>query len=265
MAQAIILPKQGLQMTEGTLTHWLKREGEHVTEGEPLFEMETDKLTITIDSTASGTILKIFHQEGETVPITETIAVVGEQGEDVSAFSGAGGAVPPSAPAPAGPKTFDSKAAHESAAAVPDGRVFVTPRAKTTAHERGVALEGIAGTGPDGLVIERDVLAFQPVRATPLAKKIAGLEQMDLNSVPGTGVRGKVTAADVQAALPKAPAAAAPLEKRIPLTGIRKIIAQRMKQSLLEPGTGQPPHEGGYDRGRAPARAAQGRGRQGQL
>ena len=64
MASNIIMPKQGLQMTEGTIIKWLKKEGETVNEGEPLFEMETDKLTITIDSTATGTLLKIVHGEG---------------------------------------------------------------------------------------------------------------------------------------------------------------------------------------------------------
>ena len=97
MAQKIIMPKQGLQMTEGTIIKWLANEGDVIKEGEPLFEMETDKLTITMDSTVSGTLLKIVHGEGDTVPITETIAVAGDPGEDISgilaeaAAEGAGG------------------------------------------------------------------------------------------------------------------------------------------------------------------------------
>lgn len=92
MAQKIIMPKQGLQMTEGMITAWLKQEGDRVTEGEPLFEMETDKLAITINSTATGTLLKILHPADDVVPITETIAVVGEPGEDISAFLSGGDA-----------------------------------------------------------------------------------------------------------------------------------------------------------------------------
>jgi pyruvate/2-oxoglutarate dehydrogenase complex dihydrolipoamide acyltransferase (E2) component len=65
------MPKQGLQMTEGTILSWLVKEGEKVEKGQPLFEMETDKLTITMDSTESGTLLKIVRGEGETVPITD--------------------------------------------------------------------------------------------------------------------------------------------------------------------------------------------------
>ena len=74
MANIVIMPKQGLQMTEGLITKWLKNVGDTVKEGEPLFEMETDKLTITIDSSFTGTLLKIIRGEGEEVPITEPIA-----------------------------------------------------------------------------------------------------------------------------------------------------------------------------------------------
>ena len=90
MAQKIIMPKQGLQMTEGTIIKWLVEEGGQVKEGDQLFEMETDKLTITIDSTATGTLLKIVHGEGDVVPIAETIAIVGEAGEDFSDLLPAG-------------------------------------------------------------------------------------------------------------------------------------------------------------------------------
>ena len=84
MAEKIIMPKQGLHMTEGFITAWLAREGDIIVAGEPLFEMETDKLAITIDSPVSGVLLKILTQEGESAPITETIAIAGAQGEDIS-------------------------------------------------------------------------------------------------------------------------------------------------------------------------------------
>ena len=100
MATIVIMPKQGLMMEEGTITSWLKKEGEAVTAGEPLFEMETDKLTITMDAEASGTLLKILHPEGDVVPITQPIAVLGEPGEDISGLLG-GGAAPTQAAAPA--------------------------------------------------------------------------------------------------------------------------------------------------------------------
>ena len=92
MASVIIMPKQGLLMEEGTITKWLVKEGEQTTEGTPLFEMETDKLTITMDSTATGTMLKILHPEGDTVPITQPIAIVGQPGEDISGLLAESGA-----------------------------------------------------------------------------------------------------------------------------------------------------------------------------
>ena len=86
MAQIIIMPKQGLMMEEGHITEWLVKEGGRTEEGSPLFEMETDKLTITMDSTATGTLLKILEPAGNIVPITKPIAVVGEPGEDIAAL-----------------------------------------------------------------------------------------------------------------------------------------------------------------------------------
>lgn len=84
MATKVIMPKQGLQMTSGTIMKWLVAEGGAVEEDQPLFEMETDKLTITIDAPASGTLLKILRPEGEEVPIAEIIAIIGEENEDIT-------------------------------------------------------------------------------------------------------------------------------------------------------------------------------------
>ena len=109
MASVIIMPKQGLLMEEGTITKWLAKEGEQTTEGAPLFEMETDKLTITMDSTATGTVLKILHPEGDTVPITQPIAIVGQPGEDISGLLG--GEAPAAAPAAAAPEAPTAEAA----------------------------------------------------------------------------------------------------------------------------------------------------------
>ena len=86
MATTVIMPKQGLQMTEGVITKWFLAEGSEVMQGEALFEIETDKLSIEIDAPATGRLLKILRQSGDVVPITETIAVIGQPGEDISAF-----------------------------------------------------------------------------------------------------------------------------------------------------------------------------------
>lgn len=162
-------------MTEGFITRWILKEGDTVKEGEPLFEMETDKLVITIDATCSGKLLKILYPEGSTVPITTVIAYVGEDGDAipegepaaaVSAPAPAPAPEPTPAPAPAPAAAEEVTAALSEPAKKPaSGRVFATPRARMTAEARGYDIRSIAPSGPDGLVIERDVLSYVPAAA----------------------------------------------------------------------------------------------------
>lgn len=237
-ASAIIMPKQGLQMTEGTIIKWLKKEGETVNEGEPLFEMETDKLTITIDSTATGTLLKIVRGEGEVVPITETIAVVGEAGTDVSAFTAAPAAV--SAPVETASVSAPAAAlvAAPAVSRAPGERVFSTPRARMRAQEKDIDIQKVAGSGPDGLIIEKDVLNSNVtvLKATPVAKVIAEQNGVDLADVKGTGANGKIMKSDVMDVLSKSafvPAEVSAHEETvIPMTGMRRAIANNMMNSL---------------------------------
>ena len=165
MIQNIILPKQGLQMTEGFITRWLHKEGDRIRAGEPLFEMETDKLVITIDAAYSGTLLKILYPEGSTVSITKVIAYVGEEGDSI-----------PEAPVPAAPENevpaavpAEPRAEQPKAPAKRAERLFATPRAKTTAAEHGVDLRGIVPSGPDVLMVERDVLAHMRGAGGPIS------------------------------------------------------------------------------------------------
>ena len=242
MATIVIMPKQGLMMEEGTITSWLKKEGEAVTAGEPLFEMETDKLTITMDAEASGTLLKILHPEGDVVPITQPIAVLGEPGEDVSALVG-GDAAPAQAAAPA--EAAPAPAAEAPAPAVeraPGEQVFSSPRARLRAEENGVNIAAVPGSGPDGLVIERDVNAYMANRpaVTPLAANIAKAQGVDLSGVTGTGSNGKIKVFD----LPGGSPAAAPAAQESPaavqqsrdtrtekMSGMRKAISRNMLAS----------------------------------
>ena len=262
MAHKIIMPKQGLQMTEGIITSWLKPEGAQVREGDPLFEIETDKLTLVIDSIASGTLLKILHKEGDVVPVADIIAIVGEPGEIASAAAGRPGGI--------GEGVATAAGVSVGAAANASKRIFITPRAKLRAQERHIEYARLAGSGPDGLIVERDIekaitqdaasatvqaatqaTAQAITAATPLAKKIALSEGVDISAVAGSGARGKIMAQDVHAAALDVRTAAQDVrtaaqdvrtadqgaprgEKRIRLAGVRKIIAQRMKQSLLE-------------------------------
>lgn len=239
MATIVIMPKQGLLMQEGTIIQWLKKEGEAVTAGEPLFEMETDKLTITMDAEASGTLLKILHPEGDVVPITQPIAVLGEPGEDISGLLG-GGAAPAqaAAPAEAAPVQAAEAPAAPAVERAPGQRVFSSPRARLRAEENGVDIAAVPGSGPEGLVIERDVNAFLANKpaVTPLAANIAKAQGVDLSGLTGTGRGGKITAADLPGAAPapqEAPAAAQQTrgthtEK---MSGMRRAISRNMLAS----------------------------------
>ena len=249
MASIVIMPKQGLMMEEGVITSWLKKEGEQVTAGEPLFEMETDKLTITMDAEFSGTLLKIIHPEGDTVPITLPIAVIGEPGEDISAILG-GEAAAPAAEAAAPAAEAAAPAAAEAAAPVaaaqrePGERVFSTPRARLRAEENGIGIAEVPGSGPDGLVIERDVNAYAASKplVSPLAANIAKAEGIDLAGVAGSGPNGKIMSGDIKAPAAAAEAAAAPAAEAAPaqagrgthtekMSGMRKAIMKNMLAS----------------------------------
>ena len=245
MASVIIMPKQGLLMEEGTITKWLAKEGEQTTEGAPLFEMETDKLTITMDSTATGTVLKILHPEGDTVPITQPIAIVGEPGEDISGLLGDAPAATPRAAEK--PRASAAEAAPAAAPVpavehAPGERVFSSPRARLRAEENGVDIAAVPGSGPDSLVVERDVqnyIANQPT-VTPLAANQARIQGIDLSGLTGTGPNGKITTEDLHiasAAVEPAPAAE-PIPGQLTrgtrteaMSGMRKAISRNMLTS----------------------------------
>jgi pyruvate dehydrogenase E2 component (dihydrolipoamide acetyltransferase) len=158
MATEIKLPRLGQGMEAGTIVRWLKSEGDPVEKGEPLYELDTDKVTQEVESDASGVLLKIAVAEGE-VEVGRTIAVIGEQGEEVAVESPRGdstnGGSPEDTklperrpePEPARPRQADTA----------EGRVKASPLARRIARERGLDLSMVAGTGPDGRVVAEDV------------------------------------------------------------------------------------------------------------
>ena len=228
MAERIIMPKQGLQMTEGLITQWLVPEGGDVKAGEPLFTMETDKLTITIDAPVSGTLLKITAGEGETAPVAGTIAIVGNPGENIDGF------LQPAQPPVAGVVTKTGRQGDSAVQAnkfkESADRTFISPRARMRAAEAGLDCAGVIGTGDDGMIVERDIvklLAERP-KATPLAKKAAENLRLDLAGVEGSGPHGKILRKDVESAY------SGTKRKIVPMRGMRKVIADRMRQSLAE-------------------------------
>ncbi len=247
MAEIVNMPKQGLQMAEGTIVEWIVKEGEPVAAGKPFFEMETDKLTITIDASLSGTLLKILAQEGDTVEIMKPIAIVGSEGEDISSLLDEAASLIDDAPA-----ASDVVEEPELVADVPAVVVkvteageetisrFASPRAKEQAASREVDYRLIKGSGPEGFVIERDVLAYveaQP-KATPLAKVVARQEQVSLGQIAGTGDTGKIRVDDVYQAITNRRGEPAYGKKDrgetlVPLSSMRKVVSLRMKDSLL--------------------------------
>src|SRR6266581_3451496 len=128
-------------MEAGTIVKWLKAEGEPVEKGEPLYELDTDKVTQEVEAEASGVLLKIAIPEGE-VEVGKTIGFIGEQGEAVAAEE---------APAPAA----ESQPAPSNGST--NGRIKASPLARRIARERGVDLAQISGTGPEGRIVAEDV------------------------------------------------------------------------------------------------------------
>jgi pyruvate dehydrogenase E2 component (dihydrolipoyllysine-residue acetyltransferase) len=163
MATEIKLPRLGQGMESGTIVKWLKSEGEAVEKGEPLYELDTDKVTQEVEADASGVLLKIAIEEGE-VEVGKTIAVIGEQGEEVSisengakAQEAAPADAPKQAVAEAEPPTGESAPSERPAPTRDGGRIKASPLARRIAKERGIDLAQLRGTGPDGRIVAEDV------------------------------------------------------------------------------------------------------------
>jgi pyruvate dehydrogenase E2 component (dihydrolipoamide acetyltransferase) len=231
MATAIVMPKLGNSVESSVIVTWKKKKGDSISQGEAICEIETDKATIDVESPAAGTVLDIFFAAGDDVPVMTPIAAIGEAGEDVSALRPAS-AAPAAAPAPAVAVVPVATVAVSAAAPVSDF-VGISPRARHLAERKEVEIEGVAGTGPGGRIIERDVQAalVNRPKLTPLARSM--VEAGDF--VAPSGVGGRITSKDLQPSA--APAAATPVVADdevtvIPLKGTRKIISERMLASM---------------------------------
>ncbi len=234
MITEVILPKLGQTMEEGTIVEWLKQEGDAVSQGEPLFTVETDKAVLEVEATATGYLRHILVPAGQKMPVLTVVALITTTADEgIGEYQRAGE-----------PEMGGQPAAMPPATAAPPAtrRILASPRARKTAREKGVDLALVAGSGPDGRIVEKDVLAHAarmaappPLppegkgKATPLAAKAAQALGVDLGAVRGTGIGGRIVRADVEAAAPPPPATPA-VESR-PLAGLRRIIAERMAAS----------------------------------
>ncbi|HLG08688.1 MAG TPA: dihydrolipoamide acetyltransferase family protein [Gaiellaceae bacterium] len=222
MAVEVKLPRLGQGMESGTIVRWLKAEGDSVAKGEPLYELDTDKVTQEVEADAGGVLLKIVVTDGE-VDVGTTVAVIGAQDEDVSeilagARGGNGGAP----------------------AVVPDARAAVRVEEKPSGSEPQGVIEGSVESevaSPVGRAGER-------TKASPLARRIARERGVDLASVTGTGPEGRVIAEDVESAAagvaavagaPTAPPSAPRDVEIVELTSTRRTIARRLTEAWAAP------------------------------
>ena len=208
MAFEVCMPQLGLTMEEGTVSQWIKHEGDAVKTGDVLLEITTDKLTNEVLSEHDGVLLKIVAQEGEDIPVKGLLGYIGQAGEQVGDT-----AAPAPAAAPAQASAAPATPAAAPAAAPSGVRIRISPYARKLAAGMGVDYSHLTGSGPSGRIVAKDILA----------------------------------AAEAQKAAPAAPAAApaAPAPKKgglelmdgdtvVKLSGMRKVVAERMLQSHTE-------------------------------
>ncbi|MHA1682757.1 MAG: 2-oxo acid dehydrogenase subunit E2 [Promethearchaeota archaeon] len=216
MIYKFIMPKLGWTMTHGKIVKWLKNEGDAVRKGEEILEIETDKVTIKVESPESGTLVKILHESGSSVPVDHSVAVItgegAEHGEDEIS-------------------RFIESLLKEEVSPVPSGPSS-SPGAKADAR----------GGGGDGMRGSSGRRGGGKVLASPKAKRIARDHGVDLSRVPGTGPGGAITSSDVETYLTMKPAGM-DVERimhdgRLTVTreeeigGIRRVIADHMYSSL---------------------------------
>lgn len=263
MPTPIIMPKFEMAQESGTIARWLKQAGEPVAKGEAVLEVETDKITMEVESPADGVLSVILAEAGATVPIGRPIAYIAVQGEAV--------------PSSATPVVHDPS---QDAGRKTQSERRATPIAQKLAEEHGIDLSQVVGTGRDGQITRQDVETFLAQRerrgvdeakpaAVPAARRLARELNVDLRQVSGSGPSGRIQSSDVERAAAaqresgmqrasadaqfvahgvqltahgsqltahsSQPATHSPAVRRVlPLTGMRRTIAQRMSQSMRE-------------------------------
>jgi pyruvate dehydrogenase E2 component (dihydrolipoamide acetyltransferase) len=234
VAVNVTMPKWGLTMKEGKISKWFKSEGDTIQKEEPLFEVETEKITNVVEAVADGLLFQIVVSAGTTVPVGTILAVIAEPGEKPERIEGlqAGEIVEEGAASAAEPAT--------TAPEKPSAKKFIpaSPSARRVAKELGVDLAQVTGTGPKGRVTEADVMRYHEQgpptpKVTPLAAEMIRQAGLDAATIQGTGEGGKITREDVERALElqKQTETALPVNS-IPFSGMRKSIAENMHSSL---------------------------------
>jgi len=227
MANPIRMPMPGQMTEECTVLQWFKAEGDTISKGDPLFEIETDKSNMEIEAFDEGTLLRIDAPEGATVPVESIVAWIGQAGDELPEPEAAGGAAPAAAPAPAPAPSAPAPAPAPAAPAPPapaapapgaGGKLKISPRASRVAAELGVDPRAVTGTGPGGRIVERDVRA----------------------AAEGTAPAPATPAAAAASPAPAAAAAAPPAPTNVegagePLSRMRQTIARRLTENSTVP------------------------------
>lgn len=257
VATELFIPKLGQTVEEVTLINWLVEDGSKVEIGSPVMDVETDKAVFPVEANDSGYIHFGPFQSGQVIPVLTVVAIIGKVDDvfiEITASSDksfvvdqttaqSSGVAPASASIPG-----DSIPRSVSQTGKSD-RLFISPRARKLADEKHADLSQVKPTGGGGIrIVERDVLVHltQSPKATPVAANMAHVEGVLLNGIKGTGINDTITKEDVQrtlrqkTSLPaqptvetgKMPLASADLSQIVPLTGVRKIIFERMGTSV---------------------------------
>ncbi|HET9017086.1 MAG TPA: biotin/lipoyl-containing protein, partial [Thermomicrobiaceae bacterium] len=241
MAKTVVMPQMGYDMDAGTLLRWLKQEGESVERGEPIAEIETDKVNLEIESFEGGVVRKLLVTEGQTVPVGEPIAIIGEPGEAIETPAEPTRTEPtvPVAGQPAAPSQSldglreapEPLPADQVVERVPGERVRASPLVRRLAAEHGIDLGRVRGTGPGGRIVKEDIMPLvgrpQPVGAPATAPR-----PLAAPAAPAAAPAAPATAPSPAPALaPAAAYAGQPSSELHELSRMRKTIARRMGES----------------------------------
>jgi pyruvate dehydrogenase E2 component (dihydrolipoamide acetyltransferase) len=236
MATQVIMPKLSPTMEEGQLSRWLKKEGDKVSMGEPLAEIDTDKATMEMQALGDGVLRKIFIQEGESAPLGQLIAIIGEPDEDISAITSQAPANAPAKadasppetkeeadePKPAKPAETETPAdgngrqAPAPVAQTTTGRLIVSPLAARMAAESGIDLRSVNGSGPGGRIIKRDVEGLISQQGSAVPSVVT--KQTHLRAVGSPAQKSEIAAASAY--------------HDEPASEMRRTIARRLVTSL---------------------------------
>jgi pyruvate dehydrogenase E2 component (dihydrolipoamide acetyltransferase) len=229
----VVMPRLGLTMVDGKIIEWYKNNGEMVQKGEPLFSIENEKATLDIESPASGK-LEIQVEPDIVVPVLSPVGLIYTKEKGSSHHAGSKVVKVEQVTA----SDLSEKQADQAVSEKSYHQIRITPRARIAAREAGLDLSQVQGSGIRGMIVTADlpkktVVEKSVIKATPVAKRVAAEAGVDLTEVTGTGPRGMVRKEDVERCMQTIPAPAEPMAP-VPLTGLRKVISERLGKSWSE-------------------------------